>query len=678
MQIVNKNFNINSTKPASTELVSAISYLTSLQNKSGYVVGEVVWCPMITAQYIITAFITNQEIPQDRKDKLLQYFQSRQTKEGGWGLHPESPPFVFTTTLTYVALRLLGIPPENEICQCARKWLEKQGGILQIPSWGKFLLALLNLYKWEGVNPVLPEMWLLPKWLPIHPRLMYCHTRMIYLAMSYLYGIKFQTPETELIKQLRRELYGDSYEKINFFDYRNTIAATDIYVKPIFLLKMVYRSLIIYDNHHSTTRRQQALNEILDHVIYHQRQMNYAAMNPLNGMFNTLILYHAKHEDFLPSFHGIDYWLWEDEAEGLRYMGATSETWDTAFTIQAICEGPANFQYNASHFLHNANEYIKQSLMQEELPNYQNYYHDAIFGGFCFGDGIRLPVSDCTGEVLSALCHLRKHIPKEKQISTTMILANVNFIFSRQNRDGGWGSYERRRGGFLLELFNPTEMFGDCMVEKSYVECSASCIHGLRQALDYYPELHHTPEFRAIPAVIKRGEKFLRHKQCNDGSWQGFWGINYLYGTLFGVLGLLDSGASHDDPAILRACKWIVSKRLPDGGWGESWQGCRERRYIPHEHSQVIMTSWALILLIKTNYHQEDADTAIETGIALLKERQLSTGDWPREAVAGVFYGTGMLEYCLYKNYFPTWALALYERQHLMTISQPSLEQSLF
>ena len=33
----------------------------------------------------------------------------------------------------------------------------------------------------------------------------------------------------------------------------------------------------------------------------------------------------------------------------------------------------------------------------------------------------------------------------------------------------------------------------------------------------------------------------------------------------------------------------------------------------------------------------------------------------PEEGVAGVFFNTAMLHYRLYKNYFPIWALGLYE-----------------
>lgn len=33
------------------------------------------------------------------------------------------------------------------------------GGAIGVPQWGKFWLSLLNLYEWEGVNPVPPELW---------------------------------------------------------------------------------------------------------------------------------------------------------------------------------------------------------------------------------------------------------------------------------------------------------------------------------------------------------------------------------------------------------------------------------------------------------------------------------------------------------------------------------------
>ena len=33
------------------------------------------------------------------------------------------------------------------------------GGARAIPSWGKFWLSVLNVYSWDGMHSILPEMW---------------------------------------------------------------------------------------------------------------------------------------------------------------------------------------------------------------------------------------------------------------------------------------------------------------------------------------------------------------------------------------------------------------------------------------------------------------------------------------------------------------------------------------
>lgn len=57
---------------------------------------------------------------------------------------------MFGTALNYVVLRLLGLPREDERCVRARAWLHAHGGSTGIPQWGKFWLAVLNVFKWYG------------------------------------------------------------------------------------------------------------------------------------------------------------------------------------------------------------------------------------------------------------------------------------------------------------------------------------------------------------------------------------------------------------------------------------------------------------------------------------------------------------------------------------------------
>ncbi|HET7342163.1 MAG TPA: 2,3-oxidosqualene cyclase, partial [Methylomirabilota bacterium] len=137
----------------------ALAHLAGLQSARGDWEGEMVWCPMITAQVVIARHIMGRPVDGPTRAGILRYFDASVGPDGAWGLHPESSGYVFVTTLVYVALRLLDVPPAAPLAAGARAWLHAQpGGVLAIPSWGKIWLALLDLYGWAGVTPVLPEL----------------------------------------------------------------------------------------------------------------------------------------------------------------------------------------------------------------------------------------------------------------------------------------------------------------------------------------------------------------------------------------------------------------------------------------------------------------------------------------------------------------------------------------
>jgi lanosterol synthase len=95
--------------PALDSLSPALTRLATLQQPNGCWEGEVVWCPMILAQYIIVQSIVGREIEPAERSGMIQHFRVTRIDGMGWGLHQESAPYVFVTTLAYVALRLLGV-----------------------------------------------------------------------------------------------------------------------------------------------------------------------------------------------------------------------------------------------------------------------------------------------------------------------------------------------------------------------------------------------------------------------------------------------------------------------------------------------------------------------------------------------------------------------------------------
>lgn len=52
----------------------------------------------------------------------------------------------------------------------------------------------------------------------------------------------------------------------------------------------------------------------------------------------------------------------------------------------------------------------------------------------------------------------------------------------------------------------------------------------------------------------------------------GCWGICYTYATFFAVDALVAYGKTyHNCDTLRKACQFLLSKQLADGGWGESY-----------------------------------------------------------------------------------------------------------
>ncbi|WP_298957585.1 prenyltransferase/squalene oxidase repeat-containing protein [uncultured Methylobacterium sp.] len=634
--------------------------LLALQDPGGAWEGEVVWCPVITAQVAIAHHVLGRAVDDDWRRGALDHFADTQHGRGGWGLHPASEPYRFVTTLVYVAARLLGEPADAPWLAPARSWLARgPGDVYGLPGWGKFWLFLLGLYDRDGLNPCPVELFLLPRRLPVAPDRLYCHTRMIYLGMATLMAMPPAGPRRRpdaFEEALRAELGLDGRRASAF---RHHLADTDAHVRPGRLLRLGYDlaaagGRLWHRLPVAARLRRRAVDHALALMAAEQRATRHQGLSPVSGVLHAIALQRAGRPEADAAVAGLEAWAWRD-ARGLRHAGARSTTWDTALAMQAVLAAPHR-PAGGTAALARAHARLMAMQETEELPPGCAAGRQAIRGGWCFGDGRhRWPVSDCTAESLSALllCEAAPGvIAPADRLPAARLEQAVHFLLARQNADGGFGTYERRRGGGFLERVNPSEMFGQCMTELSYVECTASALRALHHVATLSPGGAALP---GIAPALDRGRAFLLRRQRPDGSWLGFWGINVVYGTLFGVWGLRAAGLAPDHPAIRRAARWLASAQRQDGGWGEHFSGCLEGRYVPAGRSLVIGTSWAVLALAEAGpEHQE----AVRRGRDWLAARQGPDGDWPRDSVNGAFFGTAMLDYRLYNTIFPAWALA--------------------
>ena len=621
---------------------------------------------------------------------MIQYIALHQQSDGGWGTHIESPSTMFGTVLMYVAIRLLGMDMDDPICQKGRAFIHANGGAVMTASWAKFYLCLLGCMEWDGHNSVPAEMWLLPNWFPFHPGRLWCHCRMVYLPMGYLYGTRFvynKASTDPVIQSLRQELYVQDYHSISWRKTRHMVAPMDNYSPIPLVMRVLQNVLARYETWSifqpfKTRVRALGLQYCIDYMAAEDWQTNFINIGPVNKVLNMLSAYHAAGNS-VTNTHVVNHmmripdYLWVAE-DGMKMQGYNgSQCWDTSFAIQAMAEAGVLDDFpdvakkvwsylERTQILSTDMSRSTPAFQYESNANRAKYYRHVSEGGWPFSTSAHgWPISDCTGEGLKAVLCLR-HCQAVKSgwddgtllpIDAQRLEKAVNVCLTLQNEDGGWATYENTRGFGWYEQLNPSEVFGDIMIDYSYVECSMATLTALYEFHELYP-WHRNQE---IVHAIAKGKGFLKSIQRSDGSWYGSWACCFCYGVWFGVEGLVKAGENPSCPEIQRACAFLLSHQRANGGWGEDFTSCYDKDYAKDgmsvygdEGSGVVNTAWALLAL---SVAKCDHVGAIQKGVKYLMKRQLPCGDWPQEGISGVFNRSVGITYTAYRNVFPLWAL---------------------
>lgn len=638
----------------------ALGNLSRLQAERGSWPSDYGGPMFLLPMWVALAYVAKRLPTAERTARLLTYFTHVQRPDGSIGLHAESSSgSMFTSTLSYVAMRLLGVSADDSRASRLLEWIHGNGGALGAASWGKFTLCLLGLYDWKGIVPLLPELWLLPVGAPMHPSRLWCHARMVYLPMAWLYGMKSTAPDDPLLRALRRELYQGRYAEVAWERQRETVAKADSYRPATAALKGVNLAQVGLEKLSSLVRKR-ALDECLTLIRHEDAATNDLDIGPVNAVLNMFV-HHFRgpegREDFERGWPKFDSaYLW-DGHDGLKMQGYNNaELWDTAFAIQALtaCEEAGALSADDTRpVLGKAYTFLRQNQILEDVPEAARHYRHPSRGGWPFSNKEHgWPITDCTAEGLKCALALAGRF--EEKIPEALLHDAVRLILSWQNDDGGWATYEKQRGGTWLEALNPSQVFGDIMVDTSFVECTSACLQALAKAKE------HLGLFQ-LDHAISRGVEFLRAQQRPDGSFEGSWAVCFTYGTWFGISGLRAAGAREDDPAIKKAASFLLGKQRVDGSWSEHGDSCRERRWLEGPEGHAAQTSWALSALVRAGC---DDSAALERAARWLVARQDSDGSWPREPMVGVFNRTCLINYDCYRHYFPIWALAEWKQQN--------------
>ena len=640
----------------------AVENLRQRQEPDGHWAGDYGGPLFLMPGLIIACYITRTELSEHKRSRMLTYLRNVQNEDGGFGLHIEDESTVFGTALNYVAMRLLGLGPDDEACIRARDRLRALGGAAYIPTWGKFWLATLGVYRWEGINPLPPELYLLPRKLPVHPSNFWCHTRQVFLPMSYIYARRLSGPETELVRALRDELFVEPWDQIDWPKLRTQVAEVDAYSPPTRVLKVMNRALGLHERSPLKPLRKRALRMVSDHMHHEDKSTGYLTIGPVSKAIQMLAVWFEapESEAFKKHVERIEDYLW-DGTDGMKMQGYNgSQLWDTAFAMLAILESGLPEQGEHLDVLSHAHNFVDHNQVKENVPDGRRYFRDPIKGAWPFSTAEQSwTVSDCTAEGLKAslLCAplMERPIPQER------LRDAVDILLGSQNKDGGWSEYEASRGKKWLELLNAAEVFGDIMIGYSYTECTSACI----QALLTYKKRDALYRARDIERAVARGLDFIRARQREDGSWYGGWGICFTYGTWFGIDALVTAGRPMDQARVRSAARFLMSKQREDGSFAESHRASVEKRWIDGERPMPVQTAWALLGMLKA-LEIDPGDTvlraAIDRAADFLMRTQQKGGDWAQDDISGVFNRNCMIHYDNYRHVMPLWALSRYFR----------------
>jgi squalene-hopene/tetraprenyl-beta-curcumene cyclase len=610
----------------------ATRWLLAAQLPAGCWWGELEADITLNSDYIVYHYVIGKQ-NSPKIPKLANHIRRLQLPDGGWNIFPKGPAELNATIKAYFSLKLIGDDIQAPHMRKARARVIALGGIESSNSYTRLHLALMGAVDWDLAPAIPPELVLLPRWFFVNLYEMSSWTRAIVVTLSVLYGLR---PKWNMTPAgFVDELFADPDRKRKAFEWdrevvswRNFFLATD-------------RAMKLYEQLHWKPFRALALKKskkwILERI---DRSEGLAAIYP--SMQNSIFCLHALGHSFDDpiiqeqikhlSAHEIE------DGDVIRMQPCVSPVWDTAIAMVSLEEAGIDPRHFA---LVKAANWILDAQITGG-GDWQVKNRDAEPGGWAFEfRNDHFPDVDDTAFVLMALA--RVGYP-DKQRMESSLRRGLAWMLSMQNRDGGWGAFDRDNNLTLLN--NIPFADHNAMLDPSTADVTARSMEALAKL--GWPADH--------PAM-ESALAFLQKDQAPDGPWYGRWGVNYVYGTS-GVLRAMEALGLGNAPECRHAANWLRSVQNPDGGFGESLHSYSDSNWRGRGSSTASQTAWGLIGLLAVCGAD---DPAVHAAVKYLVDAQNENGTWDEEEFTGTgFPSVFYLKYHLYRNSFPLYALAHY------------------
>ncbi|MDD4267666.1 MAG: terpene cyclase/mutase family protein [Pirellulales bacterium] len=670
-------------------ILLARHWLLREQRPEGHWVAELEGDSILQSETILLLAFFGRET-SDLARRAAERLLATQLPGGGWSMYPGGGVEISGSVKAYFALKLTGHDPSAEYMQRARRAILAHGGADAVNSYTRFYLAILGQIPFEECPEVPPEIIFLPKWFPINLYAVSAWSRTMIVPLSIVSALR----PTKRIDAGRgiRELFIASPQdwpelrcpgrtagrgRFGWDRFFRAVDATFKFLRKRNWLPLRKRAIQAAERWTlQRTERSDGLGAIYPPIVW------------------SLLAFHALgYGDDSPEVQ--ECWkqlgdLVVDDEQGCRIQPCKSPVWDTAIALRALSATGLERSHPAAA---RAVDWLLDR--QVDRPGDWSETVQAEPGGWCFEyNNDYYPDCDDTAMVLMALqdqfteaaptagalppqlrlvgepeggnSHqwLYHHAPASREDAyrglktmdetAAAIDRGLRWLLAMQNRDGGWGAFDRNNNRqFLCRV-----PFADhnAMIDPSTPDLSGRVLEALGKL-----------GLGAEHPAVSRCVAYLRAAQEADGSWFGRWGVNYVYGTWQVITGLVAVGVPADDPAIAAGANWLLAHQQPSGGWGESPETYADPTLRGQGPVTASQTAWAVLGLLAAGM---EAHPAVGRGIRFLVEHQGPDGKWDEPEFTGtgfpqVFY----LRYHYYPLYFPLLALSRFAVSAAMGIA---------
>ncbi len=649
-------------------IANAVEWLRAEQKPEGYWMGYLESNCCMEAEWLLAFHFMGIEDPV-RINGLVKTILDSQRPDGSWEVYYNAPEGDINTTVEcYAALRAVGFSPEHPALASARRWILSHGGVNAVRVFTQYWLALIGEWPWDATPTIPPELIFLPSWFPLNIYEFASWARATIVPLTVLSA---RRPVKKLPKERRLdELFPEGRQSIT-----PRLRRPDHLLSWDSLFYWADKLLSRYVSSPLHLGREQAIRLCIEWIIRHQESDGaWGGIQPpwVYGLMALYVEgYPLDHPVMAKGLRALDepHWCyWKDGAWHIQ--ASNSPIWDTVLAMVALLD--CGEEASVLPMLRPALTW----LLDQQIAEKGDWYHKAKVepGGWAFEMANRFyPDVDDTAVAIIALARMLPYAsaPESRRILNALVSAQ-RWVMGLQSSNGGWAAFDKDNTNRLVTRI-PFCDFGEVLDPPS-VDVTAHVV----EALSYLGKTRHDPP-------IVRALAYIKAEQESDGSWFGRWGVNHIYGTS-AVLQALDAiGETGREAYIQKAARWIASHQNDDGGWGETPASYMDPTLRGVGVSTPSQTAWAILGLLAANDHAYD--DAIVRGAQFLIDSQ-KDGTWDEPYYTGTGfpgYGHGartssgkagellqqgvelgrgfMINYNMYRHYFPLMALARVRRQ---------------